>query len=296
MLQAIDWRITHSCNNYCFYCYGNKPINRVSISEEEILLKKIISSPVKMVNITGGEPMLEPERCFNIIKTLTAGGKSVYFSTNATNLEDNLDFIFENVDLLGLPLDGYDELSNQINGRAQNSFALVKNVLEKNNCRNEKINIKIGTVITKKNLDLKHLSKMCDLLTEQGIKVWRLYEMIPVNRGANNRDKLELNDLDRVELYNIICKLRELAPNIKIEFASRASRASAYFIIQPDGSVIVPIDSIDNTQEKIVGNLLTESFDEVYNKWKSVSGMENDTEYMQMRTADVVSKMSITFD
>lgn len=287
MLQAIDWRITHACNNQCLYCYGNKPIKRISPADEAILLEKIVSAPIKVVNITGGEPLLNRERCFHIIRTLSQSGKKIYLSTNATDLVDHLDFISENVALLGLPLDGYDDASNQINGRAVDAFDLVKNVLDANKKRWNKIDIKIGTVITKKNLDADHLTKMCNFLMAQGIRIWRIYEMIPVNRGADNRDALELTDADRNQLVQLVSLLQSHAPSIKIELATRASRASAYFIIQPDGSVILPTDSYGEADERLLGNLLTESFDDIYRKWGDAAGMDYSADYMQMRTEDV---------
>lgn len=287
MLQAIDWRITSLCNEKCLYCYGSKQINRINASEERIILNKIITSPIRMVNITGGEPMLEYKRCFRIIRALSQGGKKIYLSTNGNSLLEYLDFVYENVALLGLPLDGYDEESNQINGRSVTSFSVVKNILEANALREQKINIKIGTVITRRNLSFEYLFKMCAFLQAYDIKIWRIYEMIPVNRGMDNKKILELNEVDRKKLHHIVQTIQKYNSKIKIELACRSERDSAYFIIQPDGTVIIPEDNCENAHERVIGDLLEESFSEVYNKWEKNACKKYDLKYMEQRVNDV---------
>jgi len=290
MIPIIDWRITHSCDNNCLYCYGSKPVKRLSLTEEAYLLDGIARSQCSIVNITGGEPLLSPERCFNIIRTLVHSGKSVYLSTNGANAIENLDFLCEYVSLLGLPLDGYDGVSNQINGRAENAFSLVQGILEANQQRQKKIKIKVGTVITKKNLSAEHLERMCDLLQGYGISTWRIYEMIPVNRGEANRAELELDAREREALCEIVETLRSRAPQMNIELATRSMRNSAYFIIQPDGSVILPADSDHQASEIEVGHLLHETMDEVYEKWQAIANADRSAAYRQTRKDDVLAQ------
>jgi hypothetical protein len=54
-----------------------------------------------------------------------------------------------------------------------------------------------------------------------------------------------------------------------------------------DGSVILPTDSCGEADERLLGNLLTESFDDIYRKWADAAGMDCNADYMQMRTEDV---------
>lgn len=159
--DIIDWRITASCNQSCAYCYATDYKNGAmscNVADDEKIIKKITEIGCDTVCISGGEPLIDDNgnRAYQIIKKLKDNGLNIFLSTNGTNymeLEKRYN-IGSLLSKLSMPLDGYDKESSKINGRGEDSFECVKDILDKfqisyNN--GERIpTIKVSTVITKK--------------------------------------------------------------------------------------------------------------------------------------------------
>ena len=180
-LSVIDWRITSQCNNNCKFCYGNKDI--ISTQEVDKIIDFIKFSNCEAVCITGGEPLLD-NNVYYIIEKLHKIGVAIYLSTIGTEFLANRKLIEPYISKLSLPLDGYDEQSNTINGRKANSFNIVKGILDYYKDSNPKFRIKIGTVLTKKNMFQEHFEKIFNFLSNYSvIKKWKIFELIPEGRG-----------------------------------------------------------------------------------------------------------------
>lgn len=229
--------------------------------------------------------MIDSERCCAIIKKLYDGGKKVYLSTNALYGIDKLDFLSKYVSLLGLPLDGYDCVSNSVCGRNEESFDEIINMLSALDACNKHANVKIGTVVTRLNNNEKTLTGIYDIISRFScVKTWRLYEFIPVNRGATHAE-LALSADERGETEKLVSRMRADSRGINIEFATRANRGFAYFIILPDGTVIMPTESAGKSEEEYIGDLVAEDFDTVASRWKKRAHAD---EYIAMRATDVI--------
>ena len=286
MLSIIDWRITYLCNNFCDYCYGSKKLPIMSREQEDVVVQKILDSDSRIVNITGGEPMLDSDRTRAIIKKLHDGGKKVYLSTNAFNGIENLDFILDNVSLLGLPLDGYDFKTQSVCGRSPKSFDEVFAMLRAIENSGRYANVKIGTVITRLNYDVKTLFEIYKLISKFScVKIWRLYEFIPVNRGETHGE-LVISDSERSEVEKTVSQLMEKSERIKIEFVTRINRGSTYFIIQPDGSVMVPVEQGEKSVEEVIGDLANEDFNTILSRWHKTYTFNE--EYISTRISDAL--------
>lgn len=286
MINIIDWRINSDCMDACEYCYGCKPVPIVNQKNEKIILSKILKSNIKVVNITGGEPMLHSERCLYIINTLYNAGKKIYLSSNGYNIACNMDSIRKSVSLLGVPIDGYNEKTNMINGRSKGSFARIIKILKLS--ADAGVNIKVGTVVTKKNLDWDILNKIALLLDRYPITVWRIYEVLPENRGEQNRDTLVLDDKKRELLSIIVNQIQQKEHKYQIELVLRQMRSASYFIIQPDGTVMIPLDCVNRVEERVIGNLVDHSFKELEYKWRELINESNNNSYMAQRLKDVI--------
>ena len=125
-LSVIDWRITSQCNNNCKFCYGNKDI--ISTQEVDKIIDFIKFSNCEAVCITGGEPLLD-NNVYYIIEKLHKIGVAIYLSTNGTEFLANRKLIEPYISKLSLPLDGYDEQSNTINGIIINDIPLIPKIL-----------------------------------------------------------------------------------------------------------------------------------------------------------------------
>lgn len=267
---TIEWRITSKCNNKCFHCYASDNVPSVSKEEIDKIIEKISKVNCRAVCITGGEPLIE-SNVYYIIKSLYDHGISIYLSTNGTNYLENINKIEPYISRLSLPLDGYDSVSNTINGRRDDSFKTVKEILDyyKNNL--PKFEIKIGTVLTKYNMEYDHFEKMYDFLIKYPINKWRIYELVPEQSGlnlysSNGYEKSDFLEFKTNALKNLINRSEKQASFI--HFSSRDERNGAYCMIKANGEVFVPIDDGKKVEECLMGNVVNDSLEQIIKEWK----------------------------
>ena len=131
----------------------------------------------------------------------------------------------------------------------------------------------LGTVLTKSNMFQENFEKLFDFLSQYSIiKKWKIFELIPEGNGSS----LFQNNGYTSEEYNIMQKRIEKYVyeskkdySFDIDFSHRQNRDSAYFIIIPDGKVIIPIDEGDSVNEKVLGDILSEDIDRIISNWQS---------------------------
>lgn len=282
-LEIIDWRITSKCNCKCDYCYASGNFEEMDESQLNRVLQSVVLSGCRAVCISGGEPLLNPN-ALSIIKYLYSAGISIYLSTNGTKYMEYHTELEQYISKLSLPLDGYDSVSNKANGREAtaaplDAFEKVIEILDYYKSHSHKFSIKIGTVLTKYNADINHYEKMFSVLKDYPIDLWKIYEVIPEARGNANylKLKIEQNDLEKFKIDFEKFRLRVFKKSsFSVELHNRASRDSAYFIIEPNGSVIVPIEKNENyVEELFIGNLIYDNISDVISNWKNAHNREN---------------------
>jgi 7-carboxy-7-deazaguanine synthase len=91
---------TAGCNLRCRYCdtqYSWE--NGVAAEIEQILQDIVIYAPVKLVEITGGEPLIQKDT-INLITALRSKGYDILLETNGSILLDNVpDYVIKIVDI-----------------------------------------------------------------------------------------------------------------------------------------------------------------------------------------------------
>nr|DAW28679.1 MAG TPA: putative Fe-S oxidoreductase [Caudoviricetes sp.] len=290
--NIIDWRITAKCNSSCDYCYASAQLPEMSVDGINKIIDSIIKSGCKAVCISGGEPLLN-KNAISIIRQLHNSGISVYLSTNGTEYMKYRDELEKYISKLSLPLDGFDEENNKINGRKvfysdvdgkASEFQSVIDILDYYENHPHNFAIKIGTVLTARNADIEYFRKMYELLKKYTIDLWKIYEFIPEGKGKSNQAELKLSS---AELKLFLKDFKQFQENILNEgnleclIATRSMRDSAYFIIQPDGTVVVPVDNGDiGVNELVVGDLNTQDIVSVLVEWnKQVSSIRHNANY-----------------
>lgn len=271
-VKIIDWRITSCCNNTCGFCYAASDLKSVTSAQAEEVIRAIYKTNCDTVCITGGEPLLNADYAIEVMRKLQGLGITIFLSTNGTNYINNINSIEPLISKLSIPLDGFCEKTNQINGRSQDSFNVAKEILDLYKKKNHIFPIKVATVITKKNLNKSHFVGIYNLLKCYSIDLWKIYQFIPESRGIYNQKEYFVSDQE----WN--CFVGELQPlldndavnrQFNVAFTSRKERNSAYFIVQPDATVIIPIDNQSSICSEVrIGNLLTDNIDYVLSKWQ----------------------------
>ncbi len=88
------------CNLRCNYCdttYSYK--SEITLSINDIIAKVKEYDPVKLVEITGGEPLLQPE-VFQLISSLHENGNTILLETNGSILLKNIpEYVIKIVDV-----------------------------------------------------------------------------------------------------------------------------------------------------------------------------------------------------
>lgn len=303
-IRVVDWRITVSCNNNCSFCYGcSSEIKDIEKREEiDKIIDFIKRLKCEAVCISGGEPLL-CSHFYYILEELYKAHIHIYLSTNGTGYLSNREKIEPYISKLSLPLDGYDDDSNQIGGRRKGSFNEVKSILDfyKDNPEKVKFKFKIGTVLDRK-MHPEHLNKLYDLLSGYSIlSKWKIFELIPEGKGLMY--KSTDYDTSFYENYKKILKeyvSRRKVNNFEIDFSHRKDRDSAYFVILANGNAIIPVDELyingkDQVDEKNLGNVITDDMDSIIERWKSNCNENNCIAIYEKRT-DSKSSPPIVLD
>ena len=268
--EIVDWRITSACNSNCDFCYASAKIKSADKKSKDIIVNKIIQSGCKAVCISGGEPLLDPD-VIDVIDKLHKSHIEIYLSTNGTEYMKYRRKLETKISKLSLSLDGYDRSSHSLSGRVADSFDSVIKILKYYNEHPHKFAIKIGTLLSNKNMNMDHFQKMFDLLCGYDIDQWKIYEFIPEGRGCINQNEfLPSSDAKNEflkQFQHLQTKIQGLGM-FQCLVVEREMRNSAYFIIRPDGKVIIPQEETKGVEEVVVGDLVSNSLEAVLEKWR----------------------------
>ncbi len=303
--NIIDWRITSKCNCGCDYCYASAELPEMSQDTIDRTIEEIVKSGCKTVCISGGEPLLS-NNAIHIIRQLHSRGISIYLSTNGIEYMKYREELEKYISKLSLPLDGYDEESSKTNGRESShegasigsSFQAVKDILDYYEGHPHNFAIKVGTVLTSKNLSIGYYKKIYEFLKNYSIDLWKIYEFIPEGRGKINQSALAIS-ADKLSAFSEDFKLfqESISPIAKFNcvLATRSMRNAAYFIIQPNGTVIVPIDKNEaGVTEVSIGDLTKQDIADILVEWhKQASSIKHNANYETRCVARSLAKAHI---
>lgn len=278
---VIDWRITADCNNSCPFCYASETIKEADEKGVSVILDKLYGSGCRTVCITGGEPLCSPY-LLQILGKLKQRHFMIFLATNGINYMCMRNQIEPYITKLALPLDGYDAESTAESGRDPIGFERVNEILKLYSESRPKFQLQIGTVLTRKNCSFDFLEKMSTVIKKYPIDIWKLYEVIPEGRGMENY-KVLLPDKKNIEKLRMISGNFNEKSKCKIVLMERIRRNAAYFIIRPDGKVMIPIDN-GTVKEKVIGDLLTENMKEIVYRWNKEIIQNNVIDIYTMRS------------
>lgn len=195
--MTIDWFITNRCNRYgkCRFCNApgstfpaDAPVeNALSICDA------IAEHHIEMVTLCGGEPLLY-NGIEQVVGRLASRGVRMVLYTNGVSNPALMFDLLPYISILSLPLDTL----RASNADAMRGYDQVQGVLEILRVlpavQNPPI-VKLGTVITKQNIDgLQDLAAF--VKRTPCIKVWRVYQYSPGGIGACNASEFSVSDAE----------------------------------------------------------------------------------------------------
>ena len=257
----INFHITERCNYKCKYCFAHFERKKDLTLEQ---WKKIIdnvkrSGMVSAINFAGGEPMLYKNFNELLGYAKSSGFELSLISNGSLLLNEKIapDEMFAALSMLGISIDSFDEkilialgcCDSSRKTLSEEKFIAIVNRAKK---INPAIKIKINTVVSRLNADEK--------LTGTGNKIpverWKFLKIKAFdNKIFSNKDLL----IGDEEFYRFV-KRNERSRG---EIISEQNTERSYIIIDNRGNLL---DNFGDNYE-IVGNLLEESFSEVFSRY-----------------------------
>jgi MoaA/NifB/PqqE/SkfB family radical SAM enzyme len=265
--EIVTFRITSRCNNDCKYCFGPpRKLEELSFFELKELFHLFHKQEVKAIILTGGEPLLR-EDFGQIVKELKKYDFKIFLDTNGDFFFKHSNLILKNVDVIGLPVDFPDK-----SYRNPNNLNNVIKILNFFKEKREKPVIRIGTVVTKDNID--ELGKIGNLIKNYPIDIWKIYEFTPQNVNAvKNKTLLEVSPKQFDETTRKI--KAKFSKYFKITISKRKDRTNAYFFVASDGHVFMPIDDLNICREIKIGDVFDKNIIEKWGKMISDANYAN---------------------
>jgi len=259
--EIVCWRITSKCNRSCPFCF--RPDRReVSTKEVYKIIDNLAKYGVRGIGITGGEPLLRKD-IVKILKYIWEKDIKICLATNMDLYSKYQEFINKYITTIGIPIEGSTkEIHDSLRGSG--NFHNVINAIDKI-YKKSKLEMYFSTVLTKENVE--DLINIEDLLAEYQDKIayWKIYNII--DYSDRSFQSMRGNNISDAKIKRVISKLGKKLGKNKIFYLSPNDRSEASLLINPDGEVVVPINKKSKTKDFVLGNLLKEKADKIFNNW-----------------------------
>jgi len=227
----VGFQITRRCNLQCVYCCESFPIGEMSLSQAKQTLDALVRAGTKLVQITGGEPLLRDDVC-EIISYARELGLYVAMDTNATLVTDDIaDFLARSLVYLESTVDGTPMTHNRVRGQFENVVRGIRKVRERG------LPVYIVTVLLGNALnDVKYVAELSDDL---GAKILKIVTPIPKGRGAKLPGEY-LNNQHLWEIWEEICEFkreRDLRVKLILSDWGKVGPGSV-ILIHPNGDIV----------------------------------------------------------
>lgn len=288
-LKNLFWETTLRCNAKCKHCGSRAGENldlKGELTTEEI--KKTLQDIANkydareiLINVTGGEPLLRQD-LFEVMGFANNLGYYWGMTTNGIMINDEIIEKMKQTRMstISISLDGLQKSHDEFR-QVQGSYAkIIENIkkLKKANFLNY---LQVTTVVNKSNID--ELEQLYNEIQALQIDSWRVLNMEPIGRTADNQDLL-LNDKE----YNILLNfIKEKRKKSKFDITYGCShflgmkyekevRNHMFFCIAGFGTAsilyngdIYVCPSVERRKELVQGNVRTDDFVDVWeNKFK----------------------------
>ena len=202
---SVVWEITNNCNFFCPHCRAYQEYEKEDEEIENKIIDELIKSEVLLVNISGGEPLLNP-RIFEIVRKLTDNNIHVGISTNGWFYEKYRKKILDSgVKFVQVSLDGPKEKHEKFRG-IEGSYDRAIKALRI--AKEDGMFTQMNVTITSNNIDT--LKWNYDMAKDLGINRIFYRRVVPSGKAEENRYVLP----EKEKYYNSIVELAKLSDDI----------------------------------------------------------------------------------
>jgi radical SAM protein with 4Fe4S-binding SPASM domain len=202
---SIFWEITSRCNLLCRHCVvaSSDTASSGELSTERALelIDEWAHAGVRDITFSGGEPLLRKD-FFDLASAAKQQNLELSLATNGTLITPSVARTLKNLAIdVQISLDGSTpDVYGRVRGNAErfdDVIAGIRNLLD------EAVNLTIGTVLTRNNVD--DIDSILEFVEKTGVPSFRIIPFIPSGRGRENLDL----ELDPREMKKVYAKLRE---------------------------------------------------------------------------------------
>jgi len=217
---------------------------------------------IKYLGITGGEPLIRDDIDY-LLEYAKNKGFKVCLATNADFFKKYRREIFRCVDAIGLPLES-PEAKIHDSLRGNNNLKNIKLALE-DILKNSNLSVYITTVLTNKNYnEMEKIERFLSRFKERVI-YWKIYEIVDYNGRKHQKTRNLRISVNKKDLENV----GKLLGKDKVFYLPAMKRCRSYFLINPNGDVIIPREKGRKTEDLVIGNLLKDDFKKILYKWRN---------------------------
>jgi len=178
----VTIELTDKCNLHCEYCYRESgPERGFYLKHPKEVLFKLHSDGIKIVELSGGEPLLHPD-FFEILKTATGLFEHISLLTNGTLLDTQiLDFIKENAPKISLQI-SLPTLDKDRFKKITDSNALERVIRNIREAGERGVLTRVGMVLID-DFSYEELERVIQFSHQSGAKTFGLSPAFDVGRG-----------------------------------------------------------------------------------------------------------------
>ena len=256
-IYTVCWNITSNCNENCKFCFRKK-CKENSLKQNKEILDNLLKIKIHKLTFSGGEALLY-DNLFKLVDYAKQNDPSIILSltSNGKVIDKYLmKKIIQKFDIITFSIDSTKEDINKKIGRGKEHLSKVIELL---NICNNKIDIKINTVVSKFNIT--ELENIYEIIKKYNVSRWKILRYYPIRDSIKYKDEFYIDEKVSDNVKNIINNIRRKS-NIIINYDDIKEFNTSYFNIYPDGS-------IENNKSEVIGNLLNTPINEILRRKKS---------------------------
>ncbi|MBM3567372.1 MAG: heme d1 biosynthesis radical SAM protein NirJ [Alphaproteobacteria bacterium] len=206
---VVIWNLIRRCNLKCRHCYANSAdadfAGELTSEEAFATLHDLRESGVKVLILSGGEPLLRPD-IFEISAEAKRLGFYVGLSSNGTLIDDAMADRVAAVgyDYVGISLDGIGSTHDRFR---RQSGAFVRSLAALRRCRERGLKTGLRFTLTRDNA--AELPAMLDLVEDERIDKFFLSHLNYGGRGNRNRGDDAWHQLTRAAMLYLFERARD---------------------------------------------------------------------------------------
>ncbi|CAE6469507.1 unnamed protein product [Rhizoctonia solani] len=193
---SVNWFPNRRCNYECSFCFHtSKNTFILPLDQAKEGLRALVDAGMRKLNISGGEPFLNPTYIGEVFKFCKEelGLESTSVVNNGSKVTEKwLDQYGQYLDIMAISCDTFDVETDLKHGRAENGKpSHIRRVFEVVQwCKERGIRVKLNSVITKHNFD----EDMNDSIRELAPFRWKVFQVLLLDGENNGTDNGALRD------------------------------------------------------------------------------------------------------